>query len=177
MAKFNPLMLAPVVLFAGFVGLAYVGNSAGSDEAPPTGREGGPVPALIMETLGGEPTFDAEDLSAPGLKLVNFWASWCAPCRAEHPNLTLLAEEGLPIYGINYKDDPEKALAFLEELGNPYAGIGADPRARTALEWGVAGVPETYIIDSDGTIVLRFAGPITERVLKGRIRPVLESEE
>ena len=83
----------------------------------------------------------------------------------------------MPIYGINYKDDPAKALAFLAELGNPYAAVGADASGRTALDWGLYGVPETYVIDGDGRIVLRFAGPITERVLTETIRPAMEGSE
>ena len=93
----------------------------------------------------------------------------------EHPNLEALADEGLTIYGINYKDDPAKALDFLEELGDPYAGIGADEAGRTALEWWVYGVPETYVIDGNGTVVLRFAGPVTQRALAERIRPAIEA--
>ena len=89
--------------------------------------------------------------------------------------LTALAEEGIPIYGINYKDDPEKALAFLEELGNPYAGVVADTSGRTGIDWGLYGVPETYVIDSDGRVVLRFAGPVTERSLRDRIRPAIDA--
>ncbi len=107
------------------------------------------------------------------MKLVNFWASWCGPCRAEHPSLARLAAEGVPIYGINYKDEPEKALGFLGELGNPYAGIGADPAGRTAIDWGLYGVPETFVIDGEGRILLRFAGPITERSLASDIRPAI----
>ena len=92
----------------------------------------------------------------------------------EHPNLAALAAEGVAIYGINYKDEPAKALAFLEELGNPYAAVGADASGRMALDWGVYGVPETYVIDGEGTIILRFAGPITQRVIEDQIRPALE---
>ena len=107
--------------------------------------------------------------------MVNYWASWCGPCRAEHPNLELLASEGVTIYGANYKDKPAQALRFLEELGNPYAAIGADESGRMALNWGVYGVPETYVIDGDGNIVLRFAGPITQRALEATIRPAIEA--
>ena len=103
-----------------------------------------------------------------------YWASWCAPCRVEHPHLETLADEGIPIYGVNYKDEPGKALGFLEELGDPYAAIGADASGRMALDWGVYGVPETYVIDAEGTIVTRFAGPITERVLETTIMPAIE---
>lgn len=107
------------------------------------------------------------------VKLVNYWASWCAPCRAEHPNLVALADEGLPIYGINYKDDPDKALAFLAELGNPYKAVSADDTGRTAIDWGLYGVPETYVLAGDGTVILRFAGPITQRSLEDTIRPAI----
>ena len=113
-------------------------------------------------------------MEEPGPKLVNFWASWCAPCRVEHPQLMALQDEGLPIYGVNYKDDADKARAFLEELGDPFEGVGADDAGRMALEWGVYGVPETFVLDGDGTVLLRFAGPITDVILEKRIRPALE---
>lgn len=122
---------------------------------------------------GANAPFSDETLREPGVKLVNYWASWCAPCRVEHPLLQVLADEGVPIYGINYKDDPAKALAFLQELGDPYTGLGADERGRTALDWGLYGVPETYVIDGQGRVVLRFAGPITRSVLENRIRPAI----
>ena len=115
-------------------------------------------------------------LDVPGPKIVNFWASWCAPCRVEHPQLMQLAEEGIPVFGVNYKDDPVKAANFLIELGDPYSAIGADEEGRVGLEWGVYGVPETYVIDGDGNVVLRFAGPVTDTVLEARIRPALEGK-
>jgi cytochrome c biogenesis protein CcmG/thiol:disulfide interchange protein DsbE len=118
--------------------------------------------------------FDDADLRDGAVKIVNYWASWCAPCRAEHPNLTQLAGEGIPVYGVNYKDAPGQALGFLEELGDPYAAQGADPQGRMALDWGLYGVPETYVIAGDGTVVLRFPGPITQRVIADKIRPALE---
>jgi cytochrome c biogenesis protein CcmG, thiol:disulfide interchange protein DsbE len=114
-------------------------------------------------------------LRAPGVKIVNYWASWCAPCRVEHPHLMALAEEGIPIYGINYKDDPEKALGFLDELGDPYAALGADSTGRTAIDWGVYGVPETYVIDGEGTVVFRLAGPVTSLTLESQVRPAIEA--
>ena len=86
-----------------------------------------------------------------------------------------LAAQGIEIIGINYKDEPDKALAFLDELGNPYAAIGADPEARNALEWGLYGVPETYVVDSEGTITFRFAGPITPSILQSTILPEIEA--
>lgn len=175
--KVKPLALIPVVVFSVFAGLALSGMFRDDPDALPSAREGQIAPDLTLGQLEGKPGFDAAALSAPGVKVVNFWASWCAPCRVEHPNLALLADEGLTIYGINYKDDPAKALAFLDELGDPYAGIGTDERGRTALDWGVYGVPETYVIDADGRVVLRFAGPITQRALEERIRPAIEAAE
>ncbi len=177
MARVAPLMIAPPLIFAALAVLFYVGMKRDDPTALPSAIAGNPAPPVVLSELAGMPGFDDATLREPGVKLVNYWASWCAPCRAEHPNLTMLAQEGVPIYGINYKDDPEKALRFLDELGNPYRGIGADRSGRTALDWGLYGVPETYVIDSAGVIVLRFAGPITERVLRETIRPALEAAE
>ena len=177
MAKLNPMVLAPPVIFAGLALMFFVGLNREDPGAPPTGREGGPVPSFTLNQLGPEPPFIRDVLMEPGVKLVNFWASWCAPCRAEHPNLEALKQEGYPIYGINYRDDPNKALAFLAELGNPFAAIAADPNARAAIDWGVAGVPETFVVDSNGTVLLRFAGPVTQRSLTSRIRPILDTAD
>ena len=172
---FKPLALLPVAIFAALAGVMGAGLLRDDPQALPSAREGSVAPSLLVDALGEKPAFDIDMLTAPGVKLVNFWASWCAPCRVEHPNLEALADEGLTIYGINYKDDPAKALGFLAELGDPYAGIGADEAGRTALEWGVYGVPETYVIDGNGTVVLRFAGPVTQRALAERIRPAIEA--
>ncbi len=177
MARLNPLVLAPPLILAGLVAIFFAGLGRENPNAPPTGRAGGPAPDFALTRLGPEPPFERATLTGPGIKLVNFWASWCAPCRAEHPNLQALADDGFAIYGVNYKDDPEKALGFLKELGNPFAAIGADPNARAAFEWGVAGVPETFVVNGDGTILLRFAGPITRRSLESRLRPVLDGAE
>lgn len=177
MARIPILMLAPPVLFLGLATLFYVGMQRENPDALPSVRVDQPAPAMTLGTLGAEPGFDADTLAAPGVKLVNYWASWCAPCRAEHPNLEALAAEGIPIYGINYKDDPEKALGFLEELGNPYAGQGTDDTGRTAIDWGVYGVPETFVIDSNGKVVFRFAGPITQRALEAKVRPAINAAD
>jgi cytochrome c biogenesis protein CcmG/thiol:disulfide interchange protein DsbE len=175
MARFSPLLAAPPAFFAGLALMFYLGMQREDPDALPSAKIGEPAPPVALSQLGAEAPFTDEALRAPGVKLVNYWASWCAPCRAEHPNLQLLADEGIPIYGINYKDDPEKALAFLAELGNPYVAMGADESGRVALDWGLYGVPETYVIDGDGNVVLRFAGPITQRSLEGQIRPAIEA--
>lgn len=167
----KPLVLLPPLAFAGLAALFWFGM--GRDDSLPSTLVGREAPAVVVTPLGEAP-FDPAVLREPGVKLVNFWASWCAPCRAEHPVLQQLAAEGIPIYGINYKDDPKKALAFLAELGNPFRSIGADASGRMALDWGVYGVPETYVIDGEGRVRLRFAGPITAAELQRTIRPALK---
>ena len=175
MARVSPLMLAPPLLFAALAILFYLGMQRDDPDALPSVRVGQPAPALPLTPLPGKDSFDTAALNAPGVKLVNYWASWCAPCRVEHPNLQTLADEGVPIYGVNYKDDPAKALAFLDELGDPYVAVGADDSGRIGIDWGLYGVPETFVIDGNGVVTLRFAGPITQRVLENRIRPAIEA--
>ncbi len=171
--KINPLMFAPPALFLGFAIFAGISMFREDPDGLPSARQGQVVPEMTVTALGDKSAFVAEDLKGGGVKLVNFWASWCAPCRAEHPNFTALAAEGVPIYGVNYRDRPADALGFLEELGDPYVAIAADEQGRTGLDWGLYGVPETYVVDDDGRIVLRFAGPITQRVLQETIRPAM----
>jgi cytochrome c biogenesis protein CcmG, thiol:disulfide interchange protein DsbE len=172
----KPLMLLPVAIFAGFASLALTGMMRDDPDALPSTRENKQAPPVTITTLGNFPIFTDEDLSTGGVKIVNFWASWCGPCRAEHPTLMKLAAEGIPIYGINYKEpDEADALAFLEELGNPYTAIGGDISGReTAVDWGVYGIPESYVIDGSGKIILRFAGPVTQRVLDDSFRAAIE---
>jgi cytochrome c biogenesis protein CcmG, thiol:disulfide interchange protein DsbE len=165
------LMLVPPVAFAGLALAFWIGMRNG-DQALPSTLEGRAAPAMVLTALGDRPLPVDADLTAPGVKLVNFWASWCQPCRAEHPLLTQLQAEGVAIYGVNYKDKPGDALGFLAELGDPYSKIGADS-GRMALDWGVYGVPETYVIDGEGVVVLRLAGPITAQAMERQIRPAL----
>jgi cytochrome c biogenesis protein CcmG/thiol:disulfide interchange protein DsbE len=166
-------MIAPPAIFLAFVAMAAVGMFRDDPDALPSAREGQPAPAVVLTEMPGKAPFDDAALRDGEVKLVNYWASWCAPCRVEHPHLETLAAEGLAIYGVNYKDDARNALSFLEELGDPYRGLGADLQGRMALDWGLYGVPETYVIAGDGTVILRFAGPITERVLESTIRPAI----
>lgn len=174
MAKFSPLMAVPIVVFAGFVGLAVTGMYREDPESLPSAREGQPAPPVVLTEFPGKELFDDASLRDGEVKLVNYWASWCGPCRVEHPSLEALSKEGLKIYGVNYKDQQANAAAFLDELGDPYAGIGRDEQGRMALDWGVYGVPETYVIDGEGKIILRFAGPVTQRVIDTTLRPALE---
>jgi cytochrome c biogenesis protein CcmG/thiol:disulfide interchange protein DsbE len=173
-------MYLPPIFFAGLATMFIVGMNRDDPDGLPSALIGREAPLVQGTPLGvgrdgeGAAGFDDAALRAPGVKLVNYWASWCAPCRAEHPMLERLAAEGVTIYGVNYKDKPEDALGFLAELGNPFAAMIAD-KGRMALDWGVYGVPETYVIDGAGKIVLRFPGPITERVLRETIRPAMEA--
>jgi len=173
MARISALTLAPPLLFVGLAALFYLGMQREDPDALPSTRTGQIAPEMTIEPLGDFPVFTQADLSEPGAKIVNIWASWCAPCRIEHPNLMALAEEGVPIYGINYKDKEANGIAFLQELGNPFVKVAMDETGRTALDWGAYGVPETYVLDGDGRILLRFAGPVTQRVIEGQIRPAL----
>lgn len=175
MAKISPMMVLPLVIFAGFAALAFVGLQRDNPNELPSALAGKTAPAVAVTPLGDGKTFSDSDLRDGTVKLVNYWASWCAPCRVEHPNLEKLAKDGITIYGVNYKDNADNALNFLKELGNPYAAMGADASGRMALDWGVYGVPETYVIDGNGNIVLRFAGPITERVMQTTIMPAIEA--
>lgn len=167
-------MFLPPLVFAGLAGMFIWGMGREDPRQLPSALAGKPAPALVLTPLGPDAPLTDAVLTDGTVKLVNFWASWCAPCRVEHPNLQALAEQGVPIYGVNYKDTPEKALAFLAELGNPYAALGADASGRTGLEWGVYGVPETFVVDGAGNILFRFAGPVTERVIEKDLRPMMD---
>ncbi len=174
MARISPLMILPPAIFAGLTAMFVLGMGRDDPDALPSTLEGRGAPAVVVTPLGNEPVFGDADLRGGEVRLVNFWASWCAPCRAEHPILEQLAAEGVTIYGVNYKDKPPAALKFLDDLGNPFAAIGADESGRMGIDWGLYGVPETFVIDGKGRVVLRFAGPITERVLTTDIYPAIE---
>jgi cytochrome c biogenesis protein CcmG/thiol:disulfide interchange protein DsbE len=171
--KVSRLAFAVPAVFFALVGVFVWGLNNSSEELPST-LIAQTAPPLNLTELGDSPLPTDADLRADGVKIVNFWASWCAPCRVEHPILMDLAAEGIPIIGVNYKDQPENALGFLNELGDPYAQVGADANGRNGIEWGLYGVPETFVIDGDGNVVLRFPGPVTEGVLTSRIRPAIE---
>jgi len=175
------LMVLPLALtgmFFGIAGFQLMNNqnalNDGVDtQALPSAQEGRPAPSLDLAAFANSPLLAREDLEGNGLVIVNFWASWCPPCRAEHPTLTALAEAGVPLYGVNYRDRVDQALSFLDELGNPYDRIGRDDEARNGRDWGVVAMPETFFIDDSGTVVLHFRGPVIERSLREQIRPAL----
>jgi cytochrome c biogenesis protein CcmG/thiol:disulfide interchange protein DsbE len=133
-----------------------------------------PVPDFdLPPLLEDKPGLATADLNGQ-VALVNVFASWCIPCRIEHPMFMRLAEKGeVPVYGINYKDAPADAKRWLAELGDPYTRIGADRDGRAGIEWGVYGVPETFVVDGTGTIRFKHVGPLTAEVLEDTIMPLV----
>ena len=133
-----------------------------------------PAPDFALPPLPGHDAgFTTADLGQRPV-LVNVFASWCTPCLAEHPLLTRLAEEqDIPIYGINYKNDPADAVVWLGRHGDPYAAVGVDREGRVALDWGVYGVPETFVVDAAGHIRFRHPGPLTPDLVDNTILPLL----
>ena len=120
------------------------------------------------------PGLATADLKAGQVVLVNFFASWCVPCRAEHPVLMALKKRGIvPIYGINYKNKADEARGWLNELGDPYTRLGADENGRVGIDWGITGVPETFVVDGGGRIRYRQWGPIDGKALEEKILPVI----
>jgi cytochrome c biogenesis protein CcmG, thiol:disulfide interchange protein DsbE len=163
----------PVLVFAGVAAGLYVGLGTDTRTIPSV-LIGKPAPALELKPVSGfsVPGFGPSDLSGGKVSLVNLFGSWCAPCRDEHPMLMELARRNdIQILGINTKDTPSKAFAFLTELGQPYDAIGEDRDGRAVIEWGGYGVPETFVIDGKGIIRFKLIGPITKTNL-----PVLLEE-
>ncbi|WP_415920200.1 DsbE family thiol:disulfide interchange protein [Tateyamaria sp. SN6-1] len=174
MAKVSPLMLAPIGIFAAFVAMAAVGMFRDNPNELPSTRVGGPAPALTDAQLADFPAVGAGDLARGEVTLVNFWASWCPPCRAEHPKLLEMAAGGMPIIGVNFRDTEGPASSYLEDDGNPFVAVAFDPAARSAIDWGVTAPPETFILDGDGTVLYRFQGPLVGSDYEQRFLPELE---
>ena len=166
--------LAGFLVLAGFASLALLATLRGERDMTqlPSAMVGKPAPAVALPDLrdaGG--TVSAIDFKGRPF-LVNVFASWCAPCRAEAPALALLSEE-IEIFGIAYKDKPEDTRGFLATYGDPFEGTGIDRDGDAGMRWGVYGVPETFLVDASGTIILRHAGSIDRRVLDELLRPAI----
>jgi cytochrome c biogenesis protein CcmG/thiol:disulfide interchange protein DsbE len=134
-----------------------------------------PAPAFSLAAVPGlgVPGFDTASLKGE-VSVVNVFASWCIPCRQEHPVLSALkAETGVKLFGINQKDAPANAKAFLDELGNPYDAVGADANGRTSIDWGVYGVPETFVVDGKGVVLFKHVGPLTQEAVEREIKPAI----
>ena len=172
------LYLLPLIIFCG-AGVAFWW-------ALDSGRDPSRLPSALIDRQAPEfalppiegidtPGLASSDLATGEVTLVNVFASWCVPCRAEHPILVRLnQQEGIRLVGINYQDEAEDAARFLDELTNPYSRIGADPRGRTSLDWGLTGVPETFVIDGSGRIRYRHVGPIHPAEVESLILPAVE---
>jgi cytochrome c biogenesis protein CcmG/thiol:disulfide interchange protein DsbE len=179
--KRNILVMLPLVAFLALAALflyrlgagdssripsALIGRQAPVTDLPPLDgltRDGRPVPGLTNASFAGNVT------------LVNIWASWCVPCHDEAPLLDRMAQDKrIQIAGINYKDTPDNARRFLNRYGNPFAAAGVDPNGRTSIDWGVYGVPETFLIGRDGAIAYKLVGPITAENLAKVLQPEIE---
>lgn len=172
---FRPWMVIPALGALAVLSVFLLGLQREDGNVLPSTLIDKPAPAFALEPLRtGEPGLATADLADGQVKLVNIWASWCGPCRVEHPQLMALQANGITIHGINYKDQPDNAEAFLYELGDPYTRIGADVTGRAGIEWGVYGVPETFVIDGEGRIVYKHVGPIVVRHIEERILPAIE---
>lgn len=178
------LVALPAVLFAALAGLFLYQLESGADPHKlPSALIGKPVPDFALPALVGAsrdgaavPGFGSADLKRPGkVTVVNVWASWCVPCRQEHPVLSLIEKDPrVRLVGLNYKDQPENARRFLASLGNPYSAIGADENGRVGIDWGVYGVPETFVVDATGTITHKFVGPLSETSLRDVLAPEID---
>lgn len=175
------LTLIPLIVFGGIAATAakmlYEQDFYGKNIAEiPSVLIGNKAPSLDLSPLEGAGLPALTDAAIKGkLTLVNVFASWCIPCREEHPILKALAKDDrLNIVAINYKDRNDSALNFLSELGNPYRAIGVDPKGRATIDWGVYGVPESYLVAPDGTILYKRVGPFDDRSLKAGLYPAME---
>ena len=188
MAKAHPAsprrsrgLIAPFLIFAGLTGLFLIALFAGDPSTLPSVLIGKHVPAFNLPGVEGlrrgakpVPGFGDGDLAQGRVSLINVWASWCVPCHREHPFLTALQERGgFDLYGLNYKDDAAAARRFLGRYGNPFRAVGQDSTGRVAIDWGVYGVPETFIVDGAGTIVYKHVGPIDEKVIDEALLPAI----
>jgi len=166
--------LIPLGIFAILVGFFAVGLELDPKKVP-SPLVGKPAPEFegaLLETP--ERRFSESDLRGE-VSLFNVWASWCAACRTEHPFLMDLAREGtVPIYGLNYKDKRDDALQWLGKLGNPYSASIVDPEGRIGLDWGVYGVPETFVVDAAGVVRWKVIGPITPEIWRKDVQPLVE---
>ena len=170
------LTLLPVAVFLILAAVFYRGLSGNPADVPSV-LINKPVPEFTLAPIAdlNLPGLATADLQTGAVTLVNVWASWCVPCREEHPLLMELgAREDVRVVGINYKDDPENARRFLVTLGIPFAAVGADPAGRAAVDWGVYGVPESFVVDGKGTIRLKWIGPLSREALKTQIIPKIE---
>jgi cytochrome c biogenesis protein CcmG/thiol:disulfide interchange protein DsbE len=174
-------VVAPVLIFAALVGLFAFALETGDPSKLPSALIGKPVPATSFPAIVGlreseQPVlgFASADLANGKVSVVNFWASWCAQC-ADEQALLLQLKDGarVPLYGVNYKDEAAAARRFLGRYGNPFQAVGTDSNGRSAIEWGVYGMPETFVINGKGEIVFKHVGAVTPESLQTRLMPAI----
>ncbi len=169
-------LAAPLIGFAALVALLAVGLTR-DPRVLPSPLIGRPAPAFDLPRVRDpEARLRTADLNGR-VTLLNVWASWCGSCREEHPVLTELAREGMPIYGLNYKDGRTAARRMLRRLGDPYVASAFDPHAEAGIDWGVYGVPETFLIDAEGTVRYKHTGPLTRAAVEERLLPLIRRLE
>ena len=180
-ARRKILVALPLILFLGLAALFFFRLGAGDPARIPSALIGRPVPQTDLPPVAGlvQDGKPLPGLSAGDFKnnvtLVNVWASWCVPCHDEVPFLDELAKDKrVRLVGINYKDQPDNARRFIGRYGNPFVAVGSDPNGRAAIDWGVYGVPETFVVGRDGRIAYTLVGPITESNFKAVVMPAIE---
>ena len=179
-AKRPFLVFVPLFLFAVLVALFLVRLYSGDSSLLPSALIGREIPAFILPPVEGLPDkqgFADADLRQGKVTLVNVFASWCVPCHEEHELIMRLAADpalqsaDVRLFGLAYKDDPANIKRFLDEAGDPFARVGADRRGRVAIDWGVYGVPETFIVRGDGSLAFKLVGPMTAQTLESEVKP------
>lgn len=176
-------VIVPVLAFAGLVALFAFALKTGDPSRLPSALIGKPVPVTAFPAIeglvdAGHPVagFTSADLGKGEVSVVNFWSSWCVPCAEEAGLLLELKDKtGTPIYGINYKDEATAARRFLGRYGNPYKAVGTDDKGRGAIEWGVYGMPETFVVNGKGDIVYKHVGPISPASLANQLIPAIKA--
>jgi cytochrome c biogenesis protein CcmG, thiol:disulfide interchange protein DsbE len=166
----------PLCVFAVLAAVFFIGLESNDPSIVPSALIGQKVPTFELPPLEGMalPGLASRDLAQGKVTLVNVFASWCGPCRVEHPVLMQLAKRGdIAVAGINYKDQPENARRFLTGLGVPYQSIGADPTGRASIDWGVYGVPETFVVDGKGIIRFKWVGPLSDKKALERLEAAI----
>lgn len=173
------IYLAPIAAFALLAFFLFKSLWSPSPSLVPSALLNKPAPRLVLPALDEQtPAFTPADLASGHVSVVNVFASWCAPCRTEAPQLAALARlPGVALFGMTQKDKPEATRAFLDEVGNPFSHIVRDDDGRASIEWGVYGVPETYVVDGKGIIRLKFVGPLSDDVLESQIIPAIKAAQ
>ena len=172
--RFPPLIILPPLIFLGLAFLFILGVKRENPNNLPSVFINKPAPPITETPLKSFASVSLDEIKSTNIKLVNFWASWCPPCRAEHPKLLELSEQGVQIIGINFNDNEDNASLYLKESGNPFTSIAFDPSGKTAIDWGVTAPPETFIINRMGVVIFRFAGPLVGTDYENRFAPVLK---